>query len=174
MNIRSLSLIGLPPPQCKHWYAVMYAQSREATSEASKSCGSLKTQQNDGTHCVWFRNPSKRQFRSFLIHRIYESIIQRQKKPLMTLQNKRKIWQSTVKRLIDWNREKNRNNRCTYLLVYRQLPKSKPPMRSESWEKPKPPMHSFNSIHTASYQKKKKLVTLQKIDVHGAASNVRI
>ena len=121
-NILSLSIICLPLARCKHWYAFMYAQSRHSTSEASKSCRTQKTQQNDGTHCVWFRNPSKRQLNPFLVHHVYELIIRRQKRPLTTLRNKRNIWQSTVEGLIERNREKNRNHRWTYLIVYRRLP----------------------------------------------------
>ena len=171
-NIRSPYLIGLPPAWCNHWYDVMYAQSMHATSESSKSCGTLKTKQNDGTNCVWFRNSSERQLRPFLVHCVYESSIRRKNKPLTTLQNRKNIWQSTVKGLIDWNREKNRNHRwdlnreknqnprCTHIIVYREIQKLKPPMWSEPWEKPKPPMHLFNSIQKASYRKKNKGVNL--------------
>ena len=64
----------------------------------------------------------KRQLRPFLVHRVYESSIRRQKKPLTTLRNKRKIWQPTVEGLIERNCEKNRNHQCTYLILYRRLP----------------------------------------------------
>ena len=40
--------------------------------------------------------------------------------------------------------------------------------------KSKPLIQLFNSIQKDSYQKKKKGVNLQRIDVHGAASNARI